>query len=71
MVCAVVMSVCVKAQMVGASTELGRMRMSKSRRTARLRTSISQAAYRVGWSQDVATMSLSSCASWQAVVNLA
>ena len=53
---------------VGARMELGRMRMSKSRRTAKLRTSISQAAYLVGCSQEVTTMDLRSCASWQATV---
>ena len=57
------MSVCVKSQIMGAKMELGRIRMSKSNRTARLRTSMSQAAYLVGCSQDVATMSLSSWAS--------
>ncbi len=67
-VCAVEMRVCVKSQMIGARMELGRMRMSKSRRTAKLRTNISQAAYLVGCSQDVVTMDLRSCASWQARV---
>ena len=60
MVCAVEIRVCVKSQMMGARIELGRMRMSKSRRTARLRTNMSQAAYLVGCSHDVVTMSLSS-----------
>ena len=62
------MSVCVKSQIMGAKMELGRMRMSKSKRTARLRTSISQAAYLVGCSQDVVTMSLSNWASEHAVL---
>ena len=45
--CAVEMRVCVKSQTMGARMELGRIRMSKSRRTARLRTSMSHAAYLV------------------------
>ena len=65
------MSVCVKSQTMGAKIELGRMRMSKSKRTERLRTSMSQAAYLVGCSQDVATMSLSSWASEHAVLKRA
>ena len=66
--CAVEMRVCVKSQIMGARMELGSMRMSKSRRTAKLRTSISQEAYLVGCSQEVVTMDLRSCASWQATV---
>ena len=63
MVCAVEMSVCVKSQMMGARMELGSMRMPKSRRTAKLRTNMSRAAYLVGCSQEVVTMALRSCAS--------
>ena len=66
--CAVEMRVCVKSQIMGARTELGRMRMSKSSRTARLRTNMSQAAYLVGCLHEVATMDLRSWASWHAVV---
>ena len=60
-----------KSQIVGAITELGRILMSKSSLTARLRTSMSQAAYRVGCSQEVATISRSSWASAVALTNLA
>ena len=66
--CVVEMRVCVKSQMIGARMELGRMRISKSRRTARLRTSMSQAAYLVGCSHEVATMDMRRWASWHAVV---
>ena len=66
--CAVEMRVCVKSQTMGARMELGRIRMSKSKRSARLGTSMSQAAYLVGCSQEVATRFLSSWASWHAVV---
>ena len=44
--CAVETSICVKKQMIGEMTELGRMRMSKSSRTARLRTFYIQATRR-------------------------
>ena len=44
MVCAMVMRVWVKSQIVRAMTELGRILMSKSSLTAKLRTSTSQAA---------------------------
>ena len=60
-----------KSQIMGARTELGRMRMSKSSLTARLRTTISHAAYLVGCSHEVATISLRSWASESALLNRA
>ena len=57
------MRVCVKSHIIGDRMELGRMRISKSNLTAKLRTNISHAAYLVGWSHEVATISQRSCAS--------